>query len=48
MSKLDKILFIADKICEGRKFPGIQKVRELCFNDLDKGFAKVVKVTYDW
>ncbi|WBP83941.1 nicotinate-nucleotide adenylyltransferase [Mycoplasmopsis edwardii] len=48
MNKLDKILFIADKICEGRKFPGIQKVRELCFNDLDKGFAKVVKVTYDW
>ncbi|EIE39356.1 nicotinate-nucleotide adenylyltransferase [Mycoplasmopsis canis] len=48
MTKLDKILFISDKICEGRRFPGIQKVRELCFANLDKGFAKVVRITYEW
>ncbi|WP_322941737.1 nicotinate-nucleotide adenylyltransferase [Mycoplasmopsis canis] len=48
MNKLDKILFIADKICQGRKFNGIQKVRELAFNDLDAGFAKVTRCTYDW
>ncbi|QGZ97884.1 nicotinate-nucleotide adenylyltransferase [Mycoplasma sp. NEAQ87857] len=46
MSDLDKILFIADKICQGRKFPGIQKVRELCFKDLNQGFKEVVYQTY--
>ncbi|ATO30695.1 nicotinate (nicotinamide) nucleotide adenylyltransferase [Mycoplasmopsis bovirhinis] len=46
MKVLDKILFIADKICQGRKFPGIQKVRQLSFEDLEQGFAKVVKITY--
>ncbi|MEE3927986.1 nicotinate-nucleotide adenylyltransferase [Mycoplasmopsis ciconiae] len=43
LSTLDKIVYIADKICEGRKYPGIQKVRELVFEDLDKGFKEVVK-----
>ncbi|QNM93899.1 nicotinate-nucleotide adenylyltransferase [Mycoplasma sp. Pen4] len=48
MQPLDKILFIADKICDGRRFPGIQKVRELCFEDLEKGFATVVQKTYEY
>ncbi|WP_406613663.1 nicotinate-nucleotide adenylyltransferase [Mycoplasma corogypsi] len=46
MNALDKILFIADKICEGRKFPGIQKLRALCFKDLEAGFKEVVKLNY--
>ncbi|WP_027120981.1 nicotinate-nucleotide adenylyltransferase [Mycoplasma leonicaptivi] len=48
MNTLDKILFIADKICQGRKFPGIQKVRELTLENLEKGFAQVVKINYDF
>ncbi|WP_338044339.1 bis(5'-nucleosyl)-tetraphosphatase (symmetrical) YqeK [Mycoplasma nasistruthionis] len=48
MTSLDKILFIADKICQGRKFPGIQKVRELTFKDLEAGFQEVVKYTYQF
>ncbi|SJZ40888.1 nicotinate-nucleotide adenylyltransferase [Mycoplasmopsis verecunda] len=48
MQWLDKILFIADKICEGRRFPGIQKMRELCFKNFEQGFAQVVEVTYQY
>lgn len=48
MSNLDKVIFIADKICQGRKFPGIQELRKLCFEDLDLGFKKLVKAIYDW
>ncbi|WLP85931.1 nicotinate-nucleotide adenylyltransferase [Mycoplasma seminis] len=48
MGKLDKILFIADKVCEGRRYNGIQKTRELCFKDLDAGFAQVVQEAYEY
>ncbi|WP_036452814.1 nicotinate-nucleotide adenylyltransferase [Mycoplasma buteonis] len=48
MSNLDKIIFIADKICEGRRFPGIQKVRQLVFNDLQAGFKEVVRINYEY
>ena len=41
---LDKILFVADKICEGRKFEGVQEIRKLVFQNFDEGFAKVVKI----
>lgn len=46
LNTLDKIIYIADKICMGRKFPGIQKLREIVHEDLNKGFALVVKKTY--
>lgn len=48
LSNLDKVLFIADKICHGRKAPGIQKIRELVFKDFQAGFKEVVKLTYDF
>ncbi|TNK91698.1 nicotinate-nucleotide adenylyltransferase, partial [Mycoplasmopsis pullorum] len=48
LSELDKILYISDKICEGRKFPGIQKIRELAHENLDLGFKAVVKRVYDF
>ncbi|MHA3838431.1 nicotinate-nucleotide adenylyltransferase [Mycoplasma sp. VS1572C] len=48
MSWLDKILFIADKICQGRRYPGIQKTRELCFEDLEAGFSQVVQEAYEY
>ncbi|APJ38522.1 nicotinate-nucleotide adenylyltransferase [Mycoplasmopsis pullorum] len=48
LSELDKILYISDKICDGRKFPGIQKIRELAHENLDLGFKAVVKRVYDF
>ncbi|TDV23043.1 nicotinate-nucleotide adenylyltransferase [Mycoplasmopsis mustelae] len=48
MSMLDKIIFVADKICQGRKFEGIQKIRQLALENLDQGFKAVVERTYQW
>ncbi|MBS4537158.1 bis(5'-nucleosyl)-tetraphosphatase (symmetrical) YqeK [Clostridium sp. D2Q-11] len=36
MSILEKIIFIADYIEPGRNFEGINEIRELAFNDIDK------------
>jgi len=44
LTLLDKIVFVADKICEGRKFEGVQEIRKLVFQNFDEGFAKVVKI----
>ncbi|WP_412031422.1 nicotinate-nucleotide adenylyltransferase [Metamycoplasma buccale] len=43
LSILDKILFISDKICQGRKWGGIQKVRELAFQNLDEALKVVIQ-----
>ncbi len=42
MSQLDRVIFAADKLCEGRTHEGIQKDRELILKDFDAGFSKVV------
>ncbi|MDJ1647873.1 nicotinate-nucleotide adenylyltransferase [Mycoplasma phocimorsus] len=44
---LDKCVFIADKICRGRKYPGIEKIRKLVLNDFDEGFKAVVNHEYE-
>jgi len=36
MTLLDKIIFIADYIEPGRKFPGVEEVRELAYRDLNR------------
>ncbi|MGL6124919.1 MAG: nicotinate-nucleotide adenylyltransferase [Metamycoplasmataceae bacterium] len=43
LTTMDKVVFMADKLCPGRKWNGIQKVRELAFNDFDSAFALTVK-----
>ncbi|AAT27762.1 nicotinate-nucleotide adenylyltransferase [[Mycoplasma] mobile] len=48
LSLLDKIVFVADKICEGRKYEGIQKVRKLALENFDEAFKLVVKRTWDF
>ncbi|OAB48799.1 nicotinate-nucleotide adenylyltransferase [Mycoplasmopsis gallinarum] len=48
LNTLDKILFIADKICQGRAFPGVQKLRELVMSDFEAGFKAVLKHNYDY
>ena len=47
LSTLDKIIYAADKLSEGRKFHGIQKLRELMFQDFNKGFKELVRVVYN-
>ena len=47
LSMLDKIVFAADKLCEGRKYKGIQEDRELIFKNFEVGFKNVVKKTYE-
>lgn len=48
LTKLDKIVFIADKLCRGRKYPGIQKIRKLVLENFDQGFKKVVERTREF
>ena len=45
LSNMDKIVYAADKLSEGRKFPGIQAIRDMMFKDFDKGFRMIVNVT---
>lgn len=46
INTLDKILYIADKVSIGRKFPGIQKLREIANNDIDLGLKEILKASY--
>jgi predicted HD superfamily hydrolase involved in NAD metabolism len=39
MNALDKIIFLADYVEPGRDFSGVEKVREVVFEDLDKGMV---------
>ncbi len=36
MSSLSKVLYLADMVEEGRTFPGVEKIREAAFRDLDE------------
>ncbi|QBO36767.1 HD domain-containing protein [Periweissella cryptocerci] len=39
MTTLDKIIYMADYIEDGRDFPGVDEVREVTFNNIDEGVA---------
>ena len=46
MSKLEKIIFIADYIEPGRKeAPGLPEIRKLAFEDLDKAMIRILEDT---
>ncbi|AFS78981.1 metal dependent phosphohydrolase [Gottschalkia acidurici 9a] len=45
MSKLEKIIYMADYIEPGRDFDGIDKIRELCYKDLDKSLIRSIDNT---
>ena len=47
LSDFDKIIYAADKLADGRKFDGIQKIRELMFKDFEKGFKVLVRIIYE-
>jgi predicted HD superfamily hydrolase involved in NAD metabolism len=39
MTVLEKIIYLADVIEEGRNFPGVEKIRELAVKDIDKALV---------
>lgn len=45
MTMLEKIIFIADKIEETRKYEGVEKIRELAFEDLDEAILQNINFT---
>jgi predicted HD superfamily hydrolase involved in NAD metabolism len=45
MTLLEKIVYVADYIEPGRIFPGVQEVRELAKQDLDKALIQSLKNT---
>ena len=45
MTLLEKILFIADKIDETRNYEGVEELRKLAFEDLDKAILKNINDT---
>lgn len=47
-STLDKIVFLADKLCKGRKFEGIQKIRKITLENLDEGLKLVMQRCVDF
>lgn len=48
MSRLDRLLFVADACSTDRRFPGVEKLRRLGFKDLDRAFAAVVRNKLDY
>ena len=45
MTMFEKIIFIADKIDETRKYEGVQELRELAFKDIDMAIVKNIEYT---
>ena len=45
MSLLEKIIFIADAAEKGRDYPGVEKVRELAYKDIDKACLAALENT---
>ncbi|MGR3765107.1 bis(5'-nucleosyl)-tetraphosphatase (symmetrical) YqeK [Rossellomorea sp. NS-SX7] len=45
MSTLDKVIYLADYIEPGRHFPGVEEVRELAEESLDKAIIKALQNT---
>ena len=43
MSQLAKILYVADLIEEGRTLDGLDRIREITYNDLHKGYVESLK-----
>ncbi len=39
MTDLDKIIYLADLIEEGRELPGLEPIREMAYRDLDKALV---------
>lgn len=47
MTELDKLIYCADMVEEGRQYDGVEELRELVLNDLDSGFIACLNSTYN-
>ena len=47
MTKLEKIIYLADYIEPSRDFPGVDKLRKVCYEDLDKGLLLGLEMTVE-
>lgn len=48
MTKLDQILFLADAIEPARKYPGVERIRTLSYEDLDKACIRSLERTVEY
>ena len=48
MSDLEKVVFLADYIEEGRTFEGVETVRKACYNSLNEGMRLALEKTLDY
>ena len=47
MTKLEKIIYLADYIEPSRDFPGVDTLRKVCYEDLDKGLLLGLEMTVE-
>ena len=47
MTTLEKLIFCADMLEEGRSYPGVERLRETIESDFEKGFRACVKSSYN-
>lgn len=47
MTKLEKIVYLADYIEPSRDFPGVDELRKVCYEDLDKGVLMGLEMTIE-
>ena len=47
MTLLEKIIYLADYIEPSRDFPGVDKLRRTCYEDLDKGLLLGLEMTVE-
>ena len=48
MTSLDKVLFLADMVCEERKYKGLEMLRKLAHQDLDKAMIKSLEMNIEF
>ena len=48
LNTLDKIVYLSDKLCQGRKYPDIQKIRLKAIKNIDEGLKEVIIKTKEF
>lgn len=48
MTLLEKIIYLADFVEPTRDFPGVEELRELCFEDIDEAMAKGLEMSLEF
>ncbi len=48
LNTLDKIVYLSDKLCQGRKYYGIQKIREQALNNIDEALKLIILKTREF